>query len=494
MIGPVDVGPTPPHDIEVERAVLGSCLADPLALEKALAIGLCRDDLYDVSHRTLFEAMLSLRAKGSACDLLLLRRHLDAEHILDNLDTSRPRDRDAGLALLASIAACVASGSNVEHYARAVLELSGKRHLLRAGYQVQAGALNGQSVSDALSAAKEHLAAVEMVHAPREALTIFEDASEVNMTKRPANWLLRGYVAIGAVTLITALPKAGKSTWVFGFLGALERGDPEWIGCALLGPGSAVILSEEPRATIAEKVSRFGIARAKILARENAYPRRPLARDVDAAIAAARSMPDCKVVVVDTWRFWANLGGDQAKSSGYTQAAYAEIARIAAAGYAVIVVHHMRKSGGEEGTAAADSNALVGAVEVNLELYRFGKSEDVGAHTSLRRLVAYGRFDRIPEEAVVELTEAGYVARGSASSAKDSMRESRVLGVVLGLEKWATTDEVIDRAKMSKAYVLASLRVLHSGGKVQMKKPTERSATGQALPTLWAGPSVRLEA
>jgi hypothetical protein len=75
-------------------------------------------------------------------------------------------------------------------------------------------------------------------------------------------------------------------------------------------------------------------------------------------------------------------------------------------GRAVLLVHHLRKSDGAEGTGSRGSGALAGFVDIIVELRRQKPALDPGQRR--RVLSGYGRYDAIPAEWVVELTdEAG---------------------------------------------------------------------------------------
>jgi hypothetical protein len=63
----------------------------------------------------------------------------------------------------------------------------------------------------------------------------------------------------------------------------------------------------------------------------------------------------------------------------------------------VLLIHHQRKSGGEHGDAVRDSNAIVGACDVLIELERV---PDAGPQH--RRLVAQGRWPQTPAEVLIE--------------------------------------------------------------------------------------------
>jgi len=59
----------PPQDIEMERALLGALLLNQNAMyEAADVVGV--DSFYSGKHRTIYDAMLSLYAKGEPIDVV----------------------------------------------------------------------------------------------------------------------------------------------------------------------------------------------------------------------------------------------------------------------------------------------------------------------------------------------------------------------------------------------------------------------------------------
>lgn len=88
---------------------------------------------------------------------------------------------------------------------------------------------------------------------------------------------------------------------------------------------------------------------------------------------------------------------------------------------AVLLVHHLRKSDGAEGTAARGSGALAGLVDIMAELRRLK-----GAPGGDRRrvLTAYGRPAGVPAEWVVERREDGTYSGRDPDA--DSGRAERV--------------------------------------------------------------------
>jgi replicative DNA helicase len=113
----------PPHNLDAERAVIGSCLQDRDIIGK-LADILPSDAFYDSSARTIWRAMLSLFRDRIPCDLLTTT---------DRLSKSGVLDRVGGMAQLTDLMLSVPVASHAEYYAGQVLETARQRAIIRYG-------------------------------------------------------------------------------------------------------------------------------------------------------------------------------------------------------------------------------------------------------------------------------------------------------------------------------------------------------------------------
>lgn len=111
----------PPHDVEMEQAVLGAILLDNHALYKALDI-IAADDLYRPGHQKIFRAMYDILARGDVIDLLMLRDELERRGQMD----------DVGVAYICALVDQVPTAANIQYHAGKVREMALKRTLLNA--------------------------------------------------------------------------------------------------------------------------------------------------------------------------------------------------------------------------------------------------------------------------------------------------------------------------------------------------------------------------
>jgi predicted ATP-dependent serine protease len=226
-------------------------------------------------------------------------------------------------------------------------------------------------------------------HAERQSLPFRPLSEAIKDAPDEPDWFWDGYVGPQILTLFGGPAKVGKSTTLFGLLGAMERGE------AFLDRDTrkarALILSEERPGTLKEKHDRFRFDPHILLRHEqNGKAWHSI---VEEAVAYCKER-DLSVLVIDTWDKFIGLRGDQENQSGSVTDRLMPLLMAAGDGLAVIVVTHHRKSGGEHGDAVRGSNALVGGVDVVVGLER-AKGE---VAPSARVLTADSRYMGTPEE------------------------------------------------------------------------------------------------
>lgn len=107
---------------DAEKTILSAILVDNKSFPETLKL----DDLADMRHRTIFEAMISLNDKGDPIDLVTLRKALGSS-----------LDRAGGLAYLSSLVDGVPRIENVSAWVKIVKEAAALRDLERDVSSVQ---------------------------------------------------------------------------------------------------------------------------------------------------------------------------------------------------------------------------------------------------------------------------------------------------------------------------------------------------------------------
>ena len=131
-----------PHNLEVERALLGSILLDNAALNVALET-VQTNDFFSEAHRITFEKILQLSQKNRPAELVTLAAELTREGLLE---------KAGGAAYLAGLADGVPIGTtaSVAEYSRIVKEKSLIRRLINASNNTIARCLEGTDDSETL--------------------------------------------------------------------------------------------------------------------------------------------------------------------------------------------------------------------------------------------------------------------------------------------------------------------------------------------------------
>jgi replicative DNA helicase len=116
----------PPHNLEAEKAVLGSLMIRNQAFNDILDI-INEDTFYSEKHRLIFRTMNDLFNSHSPMDLVAVKNLLDEKQILDAV---------GGASYLAELVHVVPSATNLEHYAQIIQKKSYMRNLILASDHV----------------------------------------------------------------------------------------------------------------------------------------------------------------------------------------------------------------------------------------------------------------------------------------------------------------------------------------------------------------------
>src|SRR5689334_6003198 len=108
-----------PHNLDAEKAILGSCLIDSQAFAPATGI-VAAHDFYRFAHRLIFLAMGRLESSAIPNDLIAL---------CTELEKTGDREKAGGPAYLSALTGGVPRSANTGHYARIVLDQSRLRWL-----------------------------------------------------------------------------------------------------------------------------------------------------------------------------------------------------------------------------------------------------------------------------------------------------------------------------------------------------------------------------
>jgi|GEM_PF-3572085 len=286
-------------------------------------------------------------------------------------------------------------------------------------------------------------------------------------TPEQTPWLWQGYLARGALTVLGAREKAGKSSLTWALIAALLSGR-DFCGRPT-SPTPVVVLTEEPPTSVAEKLERFGIAPdapLSILTRADVRGR-PQWDAVVAAAGAEAERIGAGIIVIDPLAFWAALPPDAENSAGAMTEALRPLLELAGRGLAVLALHHVDKAHGE----LRGSTAIGAAADIIVTLTREAEAP------SRRRLEVVGRFSECPTEPVlIELDGDRYAALGSPREVSAEERERQVLGALSSEPPGLTQKELAAATGLSQQRVAEALGALRARGWVARTGQGNRGA------------------
>jgi replicative DNA helicase len=149
--GEQDLTRVPPHSIDAEMAVLGAMLLDREAVPKVLA-HLDEKSFYKESHKYVFATMVELFNEGEPIDVVTVSNLLEQKKVLE---------KAGGNFYIAGLVEQLPSTSNVEYYAKIVLEKAILRRLIQISSNLASDAYDSpEGVDDLLERAEREIFAL----------------------------------------------------------------------------------------------------------------------------------------------------------------------------------------------------------------------------------------------------------------------------------------------------------------------------------------------
>lgn len=265
------------------------------------------------------------------------------------------------------------------------------------------------------------------------------DTLDAGPTLPAARWLWHGFLMPGDVTLLTSMWKTGKTTLLTGLLQHLATGSP-FLGLDVQ-LGRAWIASEESLEQWRERMRLLPLGpHVQLLARP--FRGRPTFDEwnllVDRALEA-RTAGELDLFIVDPLASF--LPGRCESDAGTLLEALQPLHRLATAGVAVLLLHHPRKKPSEAGSAARGSGALLGFVDVSLELTRYSKLK---SDENRRLILGQSRRSETPARLAYEWNKGTGAFRAVADPRERQFEENwqTVLAVLRTRTAAATHKEI----------------------------------------------------
>ncbi|MFH1244449.1 MAG: AAA family ATPase [bacterium] len=252
------------------------------------------------------------------------------------------------------------------------------------------------------------------------------------------DWLWEGYIAKGHITLLSALWKAGKTTLIAELFRNMQ------VEGSLAGQKTnkcrVLYLSEEREAQWVERREEKKLSLPiYILCNPLKRKLKPdewvkwVEKAADYCVAN-----DLSLAVIDTMTTFSSVTDEN--DSSQVNASLLPLNYFREKNIAVLLVHHFRKSGGNEGTASRGSGALMSYVDVIIE---FSRLEPDDPNNNQRKFITLSRFDQTPHEVILDYDGNEYSSQVVTNSreAKKHNKSKKVLGLIERL----ITNNIIER-------------------------------------------------
>lgn len=454
----------PPQSRETEKGVLGSMIRDNAVIPDVLD-KLRSGDFYFDHHQKLFRTIAALHTAGTPVDTLTLFEELRRRKQLEDV---------GGAEYLAELWDAAPTSANWSYYADSVKGKAIARGVIHEATEAMRDAYDGvmppAELADRLRQRVAELTAETESRSPWPAP---KKASEVSRDAPPVDWLLTGLVAARHITLLSALMKSGKTTLLGYLLRAWERGE-SFLGLRTR-PANVLYVSEETETVWAERIETVGIADHVSFIHQPFMAKPTLAEWVAFVdyLAGLLSRDRYDAIVIDTIsNLWPVLDENDAAQ---VIAALMPLRKLAAAGPAVLPVHHLGKADLGEGKGARGSTGLPGFVDVLAELKRFKPTEPADR---CRVITGWGRFREVPDELVVRLADDGrsYTVEGSRRQVRQQDARETLLDILPASQPGSTWDQIHEKWPEGQGWKKESVHAALMAG---LGREFQRTGRGQ---------------
>ncbi|RTL26386.1 MAG: hypothetical protein EKK55_07805 [Rhodocyclaceae bacterium] len=270
----------------------------------------------------------------------------------------------------------------------------------------------------------------------------FKWMSELSAQADDVKWIWNGYLARGGITLLSALWKSGKSTLLSHLLKALGGSESQFLGQAVQ-PSRVLYVSEEHESIWADRRDNLLIGDHVGMACRP-FKNRPTMvewRDYLKLLAEETRKHQFDLIVFDTLsKMWPVR---EENDAGQVEEALMPLWDTCKEGVAILLVHHTRKSGGEQFVSSRGSGGLPAFCEILIE---FGPTNDDPKETK-RLIKGKGRFQETPIKLLAELQNGRYVGLGDPDDAQQMAAAVRhpweqELMVTLSSQDWMSVIEI----------------------------------------------------
>ncbi|MEK6641009.1 MAG: AAA family ATPase [Nitrospirota bacterium] len=231
-------------------------------------------------------------------------------------------------------------------------------------------------------------------------------------------WVVDDYLPVGGLVILAAKPKVGKTTLAYRLAVKVARGEQFLERSTMQGGVLILALEEHPR-DVKIRLKELGGELDNIHLHIGSLE--PTRANIAAVEAFVRKQ-GIRLVLVDTLAMFWHLD-DESDASKMTQAVKPLLRLARDTGACVVLIHHHRKSDGEQGDEIRGSGALLASVDIAVRVSRDGTSG------TRRVLKAVGRYADTPAELIIDLKNGEYLVIDPERHTK--VAEQARLGTVL---------------------------------------------------------------
>lgn len=235
----------------------------------------------------------------------------------------------------------------------------------------------------------------------------FKWMSELSAQADDTKWIWKGYIPRGGIVLLSALFKAGKSTLLSHLLKSFGGSMADFLGLEV-APSRVLYITEEDESIWAGRRDTLmigdyvGMCVRPFKMRPTMQEWREFIQFVEAKV----KQQHFDLVVFDTLsKMWPVR---EENDAGQVEEALMPLWTISSGGTSILLVHHMRKSEGQQFVGARGSGGLPAFAELLMEFRR--SSDD---QKDPKRIInAVGRYTDTPSKLLIELQAGKYVSLG----------------------------------------------------------------------------------
>jgi putative DNA primase/helicase len=236
-------------------------------------------------------------------------------------------------------------------------------------------------------------------------------------------WLIPGFLARGASTVLSAKIKKGKTTFILAAIRAILQ-EETFLGLPTVRVG-VLYLTEQAGSSFRQALNRAGLTERTDLhvLRWADIAGQSWSEVCDKALRQVRRL-GVGLLVVDTLGRFAGIADEN--DAAAAREAMAPLLQATASGLAVLASMHDRKSGGEVGDSTRGSSQYGGDADIILNLRRL----EGNGPANVRLLEALSRYEETPDKLVIELADGRYLSLGTEEEVEAHRMEAAILAAL----------------------------------------------------------------